>query len=100
MAKLYNVSLDDLIEFDADIKEIEEMIKNSNEEKEAKVNWTNAWSKKYPVLATYEKEVDIPNYASKIREMLNNLCSKYGYSSLDSMLVLKDILYHEWNDNK
>ena len=59
LAKLYNLSLDELIEFDCDLKEIEEVIKNTNEEKEAKIDWTNAWSKKYPVLATYQNRVDI-----------------------------------------
>ena len=54
LAKLYNLSLDELIEFNIDVKEIEEVIKNTNEEKEAKIDWTNAWSKKYPVLATYQ----------------------------------------------
>lgn len=100
LAKLYNLSLDELIEFDIDVKEIEEVIKNTNEEKEAKINWTNAWSKKYPVLATYQDKVDISKYAFEIRNMLNSLSIEYGYNKLDSMLVLKDILYHEWKDNK
>ena len=100
LAKLYNLSLDELIEFDTDVKEIEEVIKNTNEEKEAKIDWTNAWSKKYPVLATYQNRVDISKYAIKIRNMLNSLSVEYGYNKLDSMLVLKDILYHEWKDNK
>lgn len=50
LAKLYNLSLDELIEFDADL--------------------------------------------------LDKLSHDYGYSELDSMLVLKDILYHEWKDKK
>ena len=100
LAKLYNLSLDELIEFDTDIKEIEEVIKNTNEEKEAKIDWTNAWSKKYPVLATYQNTVDISRYAKEIRKLLNELSNEYNYNTLDSMLVLKDILYHEWKDNK
>ncbi len=100
LAKLYNLSLDELIEFDMDIKEIEEVIKNTNEEKEAKIDWTNAWSKKYPILATYQNTVDISRYAKEIRKLLNELSSNYNYNTLDSMLVLKDILYHEWKDNK
>ena len=100
LAKLYNLSLDELIEFDVDIKEIEEVIKNTNEEKEAKINWTNAWSKKYPVLAKYQDKVDISKYALEIRNMLNSLSKDYGFNELDSMLVLKDILYHEWKDKK
>ena len=100
LAKLYNLTLDELIELDIDVKEIEEIIKNTNEEKESKINWTNAWSKKYPVLATYQNKVDILKYAIVIRKMLDNLSDEYGYNTLDSMLILKDILYHEWKDNK
>jgi len=100
LAKLYHLSLDELIEFDVDLKEIEHIIQNTNEEKEAKINWTSAWSKKYPVLATYQQEVQIQRYAQQIREMLNELKNIYGYNHLDSMLVLKDILYQEWKSSK
>lgn len=100
LAKLYNLSLDELIEFDVDLKEIEQVIQNTNEEKEEKINWTNAWSKKYPILAKYQKQVNIEEYACKIREMLIRLQKEYGFDTLDSMLVLKDILYHEWKDKK
>lgn len=100
LAKLYNLSLDELIEFDIEEKEIEDVIKNSNEEKESKIDWTKAWSKKYSVLATYQDKVDIPKYALEIRKMLNNLSDEYVYNNLDSMLVLKDILYHEWKDKQ
>ena len=100
LAKLYHLSLDELIEFDVDLKEIEHIIKNIDEKKEAKVDWTNAWSKKYPVLATYQQVVNIDGYASVIRKMLEQLKMDYGYNDLDSMLVLKDILYHEWKDHK
>lgn len=100
LAKLYDLSLDELIEFDIDLKEIEQVIKNTNEEKESKVNWTDIWSKKYSVLAKYQKQVNIEEDASKIREMLIKLQKEYDFSTLDSMLVLKDILYHEWKDNK
>ena len=100
LAKIYGLSLDKLIDTDLDQKEIEEVIKNTDEKKEEKINWTNAWSKKYPVLATYQQEVDIDRYARQIREMLTDLQVKYHYNNLDSMLVLKDILYHEWKDKR
>ena len=100
MAKLYNLTLDELIDFDIDIKEIEEIIKNTDEEKESKINWTNAWSKKYPVLKNYTQQVDISKYSTIIRKLLDGLKDNYGFNELDSMLVLKDILYHEWKDNK
>ena len=100
LAKLYHLSLDELFGFDVDLKEIEHVIKNTDAKKEAKVDWTNAWSKKYPVLATYQQVVNIDGYASVIRKMLEQLEMDYGYNDLDSMLVLKDILYHEWKDHK
>ncbi len=100
LTKLYKLSLDELIEFDVDLKEIEDIIKNTKEDVEDKINWTSAWSKKYPVLASYPQKVNITKYAKEIRKMLDSLSGDYGYNKLDSMLVLKDILYHEWKDKK
>ena len=82
------------------MKKIEDIIKNTTEENQSKIDWTKAWSDKYPILKEYQKEVDIPYYSKKIREMFVSLQKKYGYSELDSMLVLKDILAHEYMDNK
>lgn len=79
---------------------IEEIIQNTTEESQAKVDWTKAWSTKYPVLAAYQKEVDIPRYAAEIRRMFTELQVDYGYSEQDAMLVLKDILAHEYMDNR
>ncbi len=79
---------------------IEQIIKNTTEENQSKTDWTKAWSTKYPVLKTYQNEVDIPKYASRIRAMFTELQNDYGYSELDSMLVLKDILAHEYLDRQ
>ena len=98
MAQLYHLSLDELIDFDVDVKEIEEMIEHANEEKQKKMDWTKLWGKKYPILTVYKEEVDISQYAPRLREMLGQLESDYHYSALDAMLVLKDILAHMWND--
>lgn len=100
LSKIYNLSLDELIEFDTDLKQIEETIKNTNEEVNSKVNWTKVWGKKYPILIRYQKEVNIPKYAKEIRRMFTELQCDYKYSELDAMLVLKDILGHEYLDNK
>lgn len=78
------------------MQEIENVIKNTTEENQDKVNWTKVWSKKYTVLSTYQQTVDIPKYAKQIRSMLTDLSKTYGYNDLDAMLVLKDILVHEW----
>ena len=79
---------------------IEQIIKNTTEENQSKTDWTKAWGTKYPVLKTYQSEVDIPKYANQIRAMFTELQNDYGYSELDSMLVLKDILAHEYTDNR
>ena len=40
--------------------------------------------------------MDIPHYATQIRAMLTELQSTHKYSEQDAMLVLKDILAHEY----
>lgn len=79
---------------------IEDILKNTTDENQHKVDWTKAWSGKYPVLKTYQKEVNIPKYAFELRRLLTELQDGYGYSELDAMLVLKDILAHEYLDKK
>lgn len=44
--------------------------------------------------------MDIPRYAVRIREMLEELKAEQGYSELDAVLVLKDILAHEMKRGK
>ena len=78
------------------MKRIEKIIQQTDDQEVSKVNWTSAWSKKYPVLATYQEQVDIPKYAKEIRKMLSQLEQDYHFSKQDAMLVLKDILYHGW----
>ena len=81
-------------------KSIEQIIRETTEENQSKTDWTKAWSTKYPILKTYQAEVDIPHYARQIRDMLIELQSTCGYSEQDAMLVLKDILAHEYMDNR
>ena len=100
MAILYNLSLDELISFDMDVKAIEDAIENTSEEAQNKVDWTKMWSKKYPVLATYQNTVNTSIYAEELGKLLCDLEKRYGYSRLDSLLVLKDILAHTWNKKR
>lgn len=100
LATLYGVTLDELIEFDLDVSQVEEAIERSSEELEEKIDWTSAWAKKYPILAKYQGEVNIPLYARRIRQMLDELKAEHGYSELDAMLALKDILYGVWKQSK
>ena len=98
LAVLYGMSLDELIEFDIEVKEIQEAIDRTSEEVTNKIDWTKAWGKKYPVLVQYQKEVDTSFYAARLDEMQSDLQKKYGYNELDAFLVLKDILAAVWKN--
>lgn len=100
LANLYGLSLDELIEFDIDVKEIQEIIDRTSDAVSEKIDWTKAWSKKYPVLATYRDEVGIQTYAKELNRLLEDLEKKYGYGELDAFLVLKDILALVWKGRK
>lgn len=82
------------------MKEIDKIIESIDEKDENRIDWTKAWSKKYSVLTSYQKKVDTKKYSVQIRKLLEDLKAEYGYDELDAMLVLKDILYHEWKDQK
>ena len=97
LAVLYHLSLDELIDFDIDVKEIERVIENTSEETQKKIDWTKAWSKKYPVLGVYRQTVDVEKYGRELQKLLGQLKIEYGYNDLDAILVLKDILGRVWN---
>ena len=96
MAVLYNISLDELIDFDLDIREIQETIERTSRETEAKIDWSRAWGKKYPVLLEYQDKVNIPNYEYRLSKMMDEIRQEYMFNEQDAMLVLKDILYGVW----
>lgn len=100
LATLYGLSLDGLIEYDIDEREIRDMIDKTSDEVSQKINWTNVWSKKYPILAAYQNEVNVNKYATELNKLLDNLQKEYGYNELDAMLVLKDILAVVWKNRK
>ena len=82
------------------MKDIENVIKNTNEKNQDNINWTKVWSKKYSILEEYQNIVDIKKYSIAIRNLLKELSNEYNFSKLDSMLVLKDILYNEYKQSK
>lgn len=100
LSTLYHLTLDELIDYDMDVKEIERLIENTSEETGQKIDWTNIWGKKYPVLTTYQERVDVGDYADRIKELLDSLKTRYGYNDWDAMLVFKDILAHAWNSGE
>ena len=98
LAALYGVTLDELIDFDAGVREIQEVIDRTTEETSAKIDWTKMWSRQYPILARYREEVDVPRYEAELRRLLDQLKKAYGYGDLDTFLVLKDILAGIWKE--
>lgn len=96
LAMLYHMTLDELIEYDFDEAQAQQLIDSVSEEAQARIDWNKVWSKKYPVLATYHQKVRIDDYAPQLRELLTRLRVEYGYDHTDALLVLKDILARVW----
>ena len=99
LAKIYKISLEELLNYNKIDEEIESIIKKANTKTQDKINWTKVWSKKYPILETYQNKVNIKKYENDLNNILTELQTKYNYNRLDAMLVLKDILAHSWNKN-
>ena len=96
LAMLYHVTLDELVEYDFDERQAQEMIDSVSEKAQSRVDWNKVWSKKYPVLASYQQTVRTEDYAPALRQLLARLRADYGYSETDALLVLKDILARVW----
>lgn len=100
LATLYGMTLDELIDFDAEQDQIERLIERlierTSERTQERIDWNRVWSKKYPVLAAYRQRVRVEDYAPAIAALLGRLEAEYGYSRLDACLVLKDILANVW----
>ena len=100
LSALYHVTLDELIDFDLEVKEIEEAIDRINEETQKTLDWTRMWARKYPSLASYQQEVAVEEYAAQLRGQLDRLRREHGYSGVDAFLVLKDILGRLWTEEQ
>lgn len=92
LASIYNISLDELVAYDIEVKEIEEAINKVSEKTQKEVDWTKLWGKKYPVLLSYPQTVDIAYYQKALQQLLDQLQAEQKYNRTDSFLVLKDIL--------
>ena len=97
LSVLYHLTLDELVDFDIEVKEIEAIIQKTSEETQQKIDWTQMWAAKYPILTQYQQQVEIEEYTNGLTQMLDQLKADYGYSQQDAFLVLKDILAKIWN---
>ena len=100
LAGLYHLTLDELVDFDIDIREIQDVIDRTSQEVSEKIDWTKAWSRKYPILATYRSVVQTEKYAKELNNLIEDLEKRYGFNDLDAFLVLKDILASVWKGRK
>ncbi|HEX9061362.1 MAG TPA: XRE family transcriptional regulator, partial [Clostridia bacterium] len=64
------------------------------------IDWTSAWSKKYPILASYQGMKGISFYSEKISELYDTFKNEFGFNDQDTVLVLKDILYQKYKSAK
>ena len=96
LAALYRLSLDELVQFDSQVQELQRVIQQTSEEVQQKVDWSKLWAQKYPILASYQQQVAVEQYAKQLEALLAELRRAYGYSREDAFLVLKDILGRLW----
>lgn len=68
----------------------------AEEEKQPEIKQTEKgyvvdWTKLYPILVTYEQEMNCAPYETQFAAMIREVQRTYGYSAEDAMLALKDI---------
>lgn len=91
-----NVSYDYLISgsnLSGDITSIERIVDE--------IDWTSAWSKKYPILATYQGIEGIQPYCQQICNFYDHFKNMFNLNDEDTVLILKDMLYQKFkSENK
>lgn len=95
LSQLYNVSYNYLISgshMGGDVTDIEMIVDE--------IDWTGAWSKKYPILGSYQGMEGINTYSEKISELYDTFKNELGFNDVDTVLVLKDILYQKYKTAK
>ena len=95
LSQIYNVSYDYLVsgnKINNELTSIETLVDE--------IDWTSAWSEKYPILGTYQGIEGINNYYDKISELYDTLKIQFDFDDTDTVLVLKDILYQKYKSSK
>lgn len=91
LSQLYNVSYDYLISggtVSGNVTSIEMIVDE--------IDWTSAWSKKYPILAAYQEMDGIESYREQVSKLYDACKQQFNFSDADTALVLKDILYQKY----
>lgn len=90
LCKIYGVSYDYLVS-GATVKADTHMEQIAEE-----IDWSAAWSKKYPILASYQNIENINKYVKKIDELYEECKDEFMLSDENTVLILKDILYQKF----
>lgn len=95
LSQLYNVSYDYLISgsnLSGDLTGIEMIVDE--------IDWTGAWSKKYPILASYQGIQGISTYCEKLSKLYDDCKNEFNINDEDTALILKDILYKKFKSER
>jgi len=95
LSQLYNISYNYLISgshFGGDVTSFEMIVDE--------IDWTSAWSIKYPILASYQGIQGINAYCEKVSKLYDDCKNEFNFNDEDTVLVLKDILYQKYKTTK
>lgn len=64
------------------------------------IDWNKVWSKKYPILSSYNDIDGINVYYDEIDRLHEKMKEDFSLSNEDAMLILKDMLYQKYKEDK
>ncbi|MEA5009135.1 hypothetical protein [Clostridium tyrobutyricum] len=64
------------------------------------IDWSGAWSKKYPILVSYKRIQGINFYCQKISKLYDACKNEFDFNDEDAVILLKDILYQKYKVEK
>lgn len=91
LAELYGVTYDNLINDTPNVTKITDMAAVVDE-----IDWTSAWSEKYPILTKYHEDPKAKLYIKRIFEMYDEMKKEMDLSEVDTFLAMKDMVYQRY----
>ena len=91
LSQLFNVSYNNLVVESDNVDYLTDMSALVEE-----IDWTKAWSKKYPILEYYPQMPDMEGFSERIREVYADVKKCYGFNDEDTVLVVKDMVYKSY----
>jgi len=91
LSRPFNVSYNNLVVESDNVDYLTDMSALVDE-----IDWTKAWSKKYPILEYYPQMPDMEGFSERIREIYADVKARYGFNDEDTVLVVKDMVYKSY----